>query len=279
MENRVTIITVSSPQQRYASSAYVTEGDDLVLVFSRSDFSRAQNIDLHWSESETPPYRISFEVGDTDAKTLRIKTPDDFIYKGETSGGWYEVYADHHDYEDVVVFGQEIGTRDYTKFSVYIEENDPVWANGSTPVYRFLNTENGQHFFTASQAEKDQVLASLPSFTLEGVGFQALVNVTAEQPMVYRLLNQNTGVHLYTTSQEELAQIQKTLGHWSLEGGAFKAAGQAEDGLQAVHRFYHTDLDTHFFTTDEQEVASIQADLPHYNYEGIAFYVPDIVIA
>ncbi|KAA2211401.1 hypothetical protein [Teichococcus oryzae] len=277
MENPVAAIFLTSPQHTDVGLVQVTEGQDLELTITRDDFSQAHRVELFWTE-RADPFVISFEIGDTEAKTLRISTPDDFIYSGpqDRPYGWLEMSADA---EAIIVLGQFIGTRDFTKFVFDIVENDPVWANGSTPVYRFLNTENGQHFFTASQAEKDQVLASLPSFMLEGVGFQALVNVTAEQPMVYRLLNQNTGVHLYTTSQEELAQIQKTLGHWSLEGGAFKAAGQAEDGLQAVHRFYHTGLDTHFFTTDEQEVASIQADLPHYNYEGIAFYVPDIVMA
>ena len=39
---------------------------------------------------------------------------------------------------------------------------------GSTPLYRFFNTQTGTHFYTAAEAEKDSIIANLPSFNFEG---------------------------------------------------------------------------------------------------------------
>ena len=43
---------------------------------------------------------------------------------------------------------------------------------GSATVYRFFHKKNGSHFYTASPAEKDNVVATLSSvYTPEGPGF------------------------------------------------------------------------------------------------------------
>ena len=38
-------------------------------------------------------------------------------------------------------------------------------------LYRFFNTATGTHFYTASVVERDSVVATLPSFKYEGIGF------------------------------------------------------------------------------------------------------------
>ncbi len=43
----------------------------------------------------------------------------------------------------------------------------------SQAVYRFLDTATGNHFFTASESERDGVMATLPSYRYEGVAFYA----------------------------------------------------------------------------------------------------------
>ena len=46
---------------------------------------------------------------------------------------------------------------------------------GKIPIYRFYNTKTGAHFYTASAAEADQVIATYPGlFNFEGVGFYAV---------------------------------------------------------------------------------------------------------
>ncbi len=46
---------------------------------------------------------------------------------------------------------------------------------GKIAIYRFYNTKTGAHFYTASAAEADQVIAKYPGlFNFEGVGFYAV---------------------------------------------------------------------------------------------------------
>ena len=48
----------------------------------------------------------------------------------------------------------------------------PTKVAGSTPVWRFYNKKNGSHFFTASEAEKNNVLAKYSSvYAHEGIAF------------------------------------------------------------------------------------------------------------
>jgi uncharacterized protein (DUF1800 family) len=44
-------------------------------------------------------------------------------------------------------------------------------ADGRIELFRFFNTTTGAHFYTASTAERDSVLATLPQFNYEGVAF------------------------------------------------------------------------------------------------------------
>jgi hypothetical protein len=48
----------------------------------------------------------------------------------------------------------------------------PFPVAGKTPVYRFYNRTNGSHFYTASAAEADHVIATWPNiYTYEGIAF------------------------------------------------------------------------------------------------------------
>jgi len=43
---------------------------------------------------------------------------------------------------------------------------------GALPVYRFYNKVNGSHFYTVSEAERNNVIATWPHiYTYEGVAF------------------------------------------------------------------------------------------------------------
>ncbi len=45
-------------------------------------------------------------------------------------------------------------------------------GDGTTPVYRFYNGENGSHFYTASESEKNSVQANLSAiYSLDGIAF------------------------------------------------------------------------------------------------------------
>ena len=44
-------------------------------------------------------------------------------------------------------------------------------ADGTEALYRFYNTENGTHFYTTSEAERDAVIENLPNFNYEGIAY------------------------------------------------------------------------------------------------------------
>jgi len=54
---------------------------------------------------------------------------------------------------------------------VFNEDLNP--QSGDTAVYRFLELDSGGHFYTASAAERDAIVASRPNLRFEGTAFYA----------------------------------------------------------------------------------------------------------
>lgn len=81
-------------------------------------------------------------------------------------------------------------------FSMYfVQENGAAWyssavpAVGFSPLYRFRNKTNGSYLFTASEAEKNAIVANFPTiFALEGIGYYvaptAPVELQLDAPVV-----------------------------------------------------------------------------------------------
>lgn len=72
-------------------------------------------------------------------------------------------------------------------------------GDGRTPVFRFFNRDTGAHFYTASAAERDKVVASYPHFVYEGIAFwvypatsAAVAPVVVRASDAWRLLQQAT---------------------------------------------------------------------------------------
>ncbi|MCC6193337.1 MAG: DUF1800 domain-containing protein [Burkholderiales bacterium] len=72
-------------------------------------------------------------------------------------------------------------------------------ADGRVPVFRFFNGKTGAHFYTASAAERDKVLASYPNLVYEGTAYYVYPAASATvAPVVvrasdaFRLLQQAT---------------------------------------------------------------------------------------
>lgn len=78
-----------------------------------------------------------------------------------------------------------------------------------TELYRFYNTGTGAHFFTASAAEKNAIVANaghdpfLAKMVLEGVAYYVLDQDGPHATEVWRFYNAGTGVHFYTASEGE----------------------------------------------------------------------------
>lgn len=96
-------------------------------------------------------------------------------------------------------------------------------AAEATDVFRFFNTRAGGHFFTTDPEERDLVLATLPQFQDEGVGFDAFDEPVDGTVPVYRFFNTQAGGHFFTTSAEERDLVQTTLPQYNFEGIGFYA--------------------------------------------------------
>lgn len=141
-------------------------------------------------------------------------------------------------------------------------------------VYRFFNTLTTAHFYTANEAEKANVLATMPQFSYDGPAFGAASAYSPGLSPVYRFYNTQTGVHFYTISEAEKTSILTNLPQFLLEGTVYHASQVAGAGLTPLYRFYVPSRGFHFYTASETEKNSIVANLSAtYTYEGIGYYV------
>ena len=93
----------------------------------------------------------------------------------------------------------------------------------AAPVYRFFDTHDGGHFFTISQAERDQVLNTRPDLKFEGIGYSEHTTQQAGDSAVYRFFETTSGGHFFTASAVERDTVMATRSDMRFEGIAFYA--------------------------------------------------------
>jgi len=150
----------------------------------------------------------------------------------------------------------------------------PTIVRKPKPVYRFFNRTTGVHLYTASEAEKANVVDTLSStYSLEGVAYTLDASTTANNAPLYRFYDVNKGVHFYTASETEKSNLIGTMGAvYRYEGVAYNVS-LTPTGAQPVYRFYNIKKGVHFFTASDSERDEIIATLGGtYRYEGIAYY-------
>lgn len=130
-------------------------------------------------------------------------------------------------------------------------------------MYRLYNPNNQEHFYTASEQERDY-LRQIGWGQYEGIGWYA----PAFGQEVYRLYNPILKDHHYTQDQNEV-NILTSQHSWVYEGLAWYS-----DTAQTmpVHRLFNPKLSSgsHHYTPDENEVAILKTR--GWNYEGISWY-------
>lgn len=144
---------------------------------------------------------------------------------------------------------------------------------GRMPVYRFYNTQNGTHFFTASAQERDAVIQGNPNYQYENIGFYASTQTAAAPNAVYRFYNNNSGSHFYTINADERAFVIANYPQFSVEGTAWYARQAQGEGSVPMYRFYNTLTGAHFYTTNPSERDFVVATYPQFLFEGVAYYV------
>ena len=154
---------------------------------------------------------------------------------------------------------------------------DAVVTPASTPkpTYRFYNRRTGSHFYTASAAERDSVIARYPDvFTFEGVAYWLDTSSPDMDTPLYRFYNRRTGSHFYTASAAERdSVIARYPDVFTFEGVAYNVATEAA-GNTPVYRFYNVRNGTHFYTASAAEKSYVIATYSStYRYEGVAYYL------
>ena len=139
-------------------------------------------------------------------------------------------------------------------------------------VYWFHRNDNGSYFFTASEDEKNNLLAN-PQFELQGISHYVYNNPVIENVVpVYRFFN-NLGSHFYTASESERDAIVQNLSHiYRLEGIAFYVLNEAVGAAKPVYRFFQPATASHYFTISEEDKEDRIANDPTMQFEGIAWY-------
>ena len=126
-----------------------------------------------------------------------------------------------------------------TKTATFKIVADPV------PMYRLYNPNSGEHFYTASSAERDHL--KTVGWRYEGIGWWA---PRRSNTPVYRLYNPNAGDHHYTMSSYERDSLVK-------QGWRYEGIGWYSDDAKSVplYRQYNPNAKSgaHNYTTNKAE--------------------------
>jgi hypothetical protein len=140
--------------------------------------------------------------------------------------------------------------------NIYSFEGVAYTIDASSPdakqaLYRFYNSSTGAHFYTASDAERDAVIARWGNvFRYEGVAYMVSTVPVAGGAAVYRFYNATTRAHFYTASDAERDAVIARWGNvFSYEGIAFYVPQAPQAPIPAI-------------ATGDLAVA--EADLAHY---------------
>ncbi len=113
--------------------------------------------------------------------------------------------------------------------------------NEGGDVYRLYHEESGNHHYTTSAAERDNLTQN--GWRYEGVAWKARQGRRA----LYRMYNPSNGDHLLTESFDEAKACQEA--GWKYEGVPFMASGIGP----TVYRMYNPNSGLHMYTTSVSE--------------------------
>jgi len=144
----------------------------------------------------------------------------------------------------------------------YLEGLDPIDDSPETQVmYRLYNPYSGEHFYTASISERDDVVAA--GWTDEGIGWIAPM----EGDPVYRVYNSFAGEHHYTLSVEERDNL--VAAGWTDEGIGWYSDPNKSVPLYREYNPYMFSCN-HNYTTSREEHDGLVA--LGWHDEGVAWY-------
>jgi len=154
------------------------------------------------------------------------------------------------------------GTDNYLSGTAQIKVTVTGEEGSNVQMLRLYNPNSGEHFYTASVKEKEDLVKA--GWKYEGLAWKAPAK---SKTPVYRLYNPNAGDHHFTMSATEKASLIKA--GWKDEG-----IGWYSDDAKTkpVYRAYNPNAvtGTHHYTLSKDEMKTlIKAG---WKDEGIAFY-------
>ena len=129
-------------------------------------------------------------------------------------------------------------------------------------MFRMYDPNSGEHFYTGSTEERDNLVAV--GWQYEGVGFT--FPLTTGKP-VYRLYDPVTGEHLYTMDENEKATLMAA--GWNYEGIAFNSGFENEVPQYRLHNPNATRGAYHFTASAEERDMLLSLG---WEYQGIGWY-------
>ncbi|WP_147796324.1 hypothetical protein [Cellulomonas sp. Y8] len=97
-------------------------------------------------------------------------------------------------------------------------------AAGTTAVHRFYSMRFRSHFFTASAAEKNAIVAGDKNWAYEGVAYCATTTAQPGTTPLYRFWSPTFGKHHFTTDAAEARRLDVDDPSWDAEGIAYYVA-------------------------------------------------------
>ncbi|MFP8779415.1 DUF1566 domain-containing protein [Hydrogenophaga sp. RWCD_12] len=156
--------------------------------------------------------KSAYVSGAVARKALATRIPVYRFYNGSTGAHFFTTNTTERD--NIVATLSPPFSLEGAAFSVA-----SAFSPGLSPVHRFYNTQTGVHFYTISESERANVVATLPHFTYEGVAYHA--SQVAGQGLIpfYRFFVPSKGFHFYTASEAEKDSIIANLAAtYSFEG-------------------------------------------------------------
>ena len=129
-------------------------------------------------------------------------------------------------------------------------------------MFRMYNPNTGEHFYTGSEEERDNLIGH--GWNYEGIAFTFPANTGAP---VHRLFQPSTGEHLYTMDEAEKDRLLAE--GWNYEGVAFNSAYDTEAVQHRLHNPNATVGAYHFTFSLEEKQMLIDAG---WEYQGIGWY-------
>lgn len=240
------------------------------VTMPTQEFVNGEYITINAKFRKYPSYKESLGDNVTVLKTTSF-SPGNYYY----SGAWKSNTKSYKDatayltgrYATAPNYGSTLNSIIETYNLTQYDSNSSGGNNGgSTPapvqtsaMYRLYNPNSGEHFYTASTAERDKVRKA--GWRYEGIGWQAPKSGTP----VYRLYNPNAGDHHYTPHVSEKNNLVKV--GWRYEGISWYSGGS-----KPLYRLYNPNAKAgaHHYTLLQSERNNLIKQ--GWRNEGIGWY-------